>query len=75
MRLLNEEQLEQILEITRKGNAVEGTVLYKLAFDIKRVRSLMLQLVEAKSRNRGFFSNKSFCKESKKIIEEIEDIL
>ena len=75
MRLLNEEQLEQLLEITRKGKAVEGTVLYKLAFDIKKVRSLMLQLVETKNKNKGFFSNRSFCKESKKIIEEIEDIL
>ena len=75
MRLLNEEQLEQILEITRKGNAVEGSVLYKLAFDIKKVRSLMLRLVETKNNKGGLFSNRSFCKESKKIIEEIEDIL
>mgnify|MGYP003121478384 CR=1 FL=1 len=75
MRLLKDEQLDKLLEITRQGKAVEGTVLYKLAYDIKKLRGLIALLVEVKDKNNGLFSNRSFCKESKKIIEELEDLL
>jgi len=75
MRLLKEEQLEQLLEITRNGNAVQGTVLYKLAHDIKRLRSIMESLVEVRDKNKGKVFGGSFKKEVIQIIEDIEDLL
>jgi len=75
MRLLKEEQLDSLLEITRKGNAVQGTVLYKLAYDLKKLRTLMQKLVEVKDKNKGRLFRSSFKKEAIKIIEDIEDLL
>ena len=74
MRLLKVEQIDQLLEITRKGSAVEGSVLYKLAYDAKATRKMLERLVEAKNKKRSFF-NKSFKKEINSIIAEIVELL
>ncbi len=47
MRVLNEAQIEQLLEVTRKGTPVAGTALFKIATDLKRLRSLIVRLVES----------------------------
>tara|TARA_R110000824_G_scaffold316446_3_gene503666 strand:- start:879 stop:1076 length:198 start_codon:yes stop_codon:yes gene_type:complete len=47
MRVLNDAQIEQLLEVTRKGNPVAGTALYKIATDLKRLRGLIVRLVES----------------------------
>jgi hypothetical protein len=48
MRILNDAQIEQLLEVTRKGNPISGTALYKIATDLKRLRGLVVRLVENK---------------------------
>lgn len=75
MRLLNSDQIEKILEVTRKGTPVEGTVLYKLAYDIKKVRDIAERLVELKNADKGLFSKSHFSRDAYKIIEELEDLI
>tara|TARA_B100000519_G_C13955013_1_gene302536 strand:- start:253 stop:450 length:198 start_codon:yes stop_codon:yes gene_type:complete len=47
MRVLNDAQIEQLLEVTRKGNPIAGTALYKIATDLKRLRGLIVRLVDS----------------------------
>tara|TARA_Y100000310_G_scaffold334342_1_gene413930 strand:+ start:774 stop:998 length:225 start_codon:yes stop_codon:yes gene_type:complete len=74
MRLLNDEQIDKLLEVTRKGNAVQGSVLFKLAHDIKKARQIFVRLVEA-DKKRGVFFNQKFNREVRKIIEDAEELL
>lgn len=74
MRLLNDDQLEQLMEITRKGKPITGSVLFKLAHDIKNLRVLLGRLVRAKQKS-GLFSGLRSQKEIDKVIEEIKKIL
>lgn len=74
MRLLNDKQLEQLMEITRKGKPVTGSVLFKLVYDIKTLRVLLERLVRAKQKS-GLFSGHKSQKEIDRVIEEIKEIL
>ena len=74
MRLLNNDQIDQLLEITRKGNAVQGSVLYKLAYDAKTTRDIFTRLIGA-HKKRGFFSDYRFNKAVKNIMKEIQELL
>jgi len=74
MRMLNEEQIDQLLEVTRKGNAVQGSVLFKLAHDIKKARQIFVRLAEA-DKKRGMFFNQKFNREVRKIIEDAKELL
>jgi len=65
MRVLNDAQIEQLLEVTRKGNPVAGTALYKIATDLKRLRGLIVRLVE----------NHEDEKEVEQIVKEAIDYL
>jgi hypothetical protein len=65
MRVLNDAQIEQLLEVTRKGNPVAGTALYKIATDLKRLRGLIVRLIE----------NHEDKEEVEKIIKEAIDYL
>lgn len=65
MRVLNDAQIEQLLEVTRKGNPIAGTALYKIATDLKRLRGLIVRLVE----------NHEDEKEVEQIVKEAIDYL
>jgi hypothetical protein len=65
MRVLNDAQIEQLLEVTRKGNPVAGTALYKIATDLKRLRGLIVRLIE----------NHEDKEEVEKIVKEAIDYL
>ena len=47
MRVLNDAQIEQLLEVTRKRTPMAGTALYKIATDLKRLRGLIVRLVDS----------------------------
>tara|TARA_A100001201_G_scaffold131112_2_gene117174 strand:- start:1321 stop:1518 length:198 start_codon:yes stop_codon:yes gene_type:complete len=65
MKILNEAQIEQLLEVTRKGNPVAGTALFKIATDLRRLRRFVVRLVE----------NKDDQEEIDKIVEEAVEYL
>ena len=65
MRVLNDAQIDQLLEVTRKGNPIAGTALYKIATDLKRLRGLIVRLVE----------NHEDEKEVEQIVKEAIDYL
>tara|TARA_R110000824_G_scaffold177357_4_gene356701 strand:+ start:1067 stop:1291 length:225 start_codon:yes stop_codon:yes gene_type:complete len=74
MRLLSDKQLEQLLEVSRSGKPVTGSVIFKLAYDIKSLRALLVRLVKAKERS-GLFSGIRSQRDIDKVIEEIKEIL
>ena len=74
MRLLNDQQLEQLLEVTRKGTPIEGSVLYKLCFDIKNLRAKIRELCEARN-SKGVFSRYKSNKKIRFIIKQLEEML
>ena len=65
MKILNEAQIEQLLEVTRKGNPVAGTALFKLATALRRLRRFVVRVVE----------NKDNQEEIDKIVEEAVEYL
>ena len=65
LKILKDDRIEQLLEITRKGTPVEGTVLYKIATDLKRLKGYVKRLV----------ADPDDKKEIKKIVAEAKEYL
>jgi len=48
MKLLSDEQLDQIMDVSLKGTPIVGTAIHKLCTDLKMLRGLIVRLIEHK---------------------------
>lgn len=75
MKLLDDKQLEAIMEVTRKGNPVQGSVLFKLCVDIKTLRRSIDELSKVIDSKSNLLSHGAKLRKISKAFNEIKDIL
>ena len=74
MKLLSDEQLDQILELSREGKPIMGTAIFKMCYDLKNLRLILRRIIETEE-DKGLFGNYKRQRQIDKIIEEIKRLV